>query len=676
MIKPWLTSIGLLILLLLLVPVVSAYAASGTPALPAKDYSADRFDAQITVQNDGTLLVQETVVFKFVGGPFTFVYRDIPTDKTDSIAIQSAYMDDRLFSEGTGSDQVEIMQDNPIQVKWHFAPTSDATHTFVLNYLVQGVVQKEQNADALYWEALPTQYDYTIRSSTIMVTYPQQATLLDSPQVRQGIATISTVPNEVTFSASNLSANTSLEIGLRFAPGSLITQPPHWQQQQESVDALILPFFSAGIVVFLLGTFLLILYYRRQRRHIPFDVEQNARLSEPPDDLPPAIAGTLLHSKPSWNQALATLFDLADRGIVGFVVTPYDKLGKGFRWEGEQAQPVQRSDVVTPYDKSGKGFRNKLEWSKRLCGKWFEIARQRLTAKTVSILSSPSLSGSRRPFHTASNIPETHYLLEPSTASRTTRDNSEWSYIPETHYLLERRYQPDDLALYERVLLTRLFPNPQHNTIAMTRLSEVYSSHAHFFTELLEGEMRARGFFDPQRQRFGTELGAISKRLFFFSAVGIIISLIAQATSAALIVFPALGLLAIGIVAYFLRAKYSDRSEQGEQEARRWQAFSHYLKDMSTGQQPIGSPALFGQYLPYATSFGLLGNWITCFQRQGLIKVPSWFQALALAPNANHTAFTNMMFYTITIHPSSSSSSGGSHGGGGGGAGGGASGAG
>jgi hypothetical protein len=594
MIKPWLSSIGLLILLLLLVPVVPAYAASGTQTLPAKDYSADRFDAQITVQNDGTLLVKETVVFKFVGGPFTFVYRDIPTDKTDTIAIQSAYMDDRLFSEGTGSGQVEIMQDNPIQVKWHFAPTSDATHTFVLNYRVQGVVQKEQNADALYWEALPTKYDYTIRSSTITVTYPQQATLLDSPQVRQGTATISTVPNEVTFSASDLSANTLLEIGLRFAPGSLITQPPHWQQQQEFIDALILPFFSAGIVVFLLGTFLLILYYRRQRRHIPFDVEQNARLSEPPDNLPPAIAGTLLHSKPSWNQALATLFDLADRGIVGFVVTP----------------------VVTPDDKPGTGF----------------------------------------------------------------------SHISETHYLLERRYQPDDLARYERVLLAILFPYPQRNTLAMTSLSAVWgdSSQAPIFTELLKRDMLARGFFDPQRQRFGQGLGAISLLLFFFSAVGIIISLIALSGStpsaAGLLIFPALGLLPIGIVAGFLWAKYSRRSDQGEQEARRWQAFSHYLTDMSTGQQPIGSPALFGQYLPYATSFGLLRNWITCFQRQGLIKVPSWFQALAIAPNANHSTFTHMMFYTSTIHPSSSSHSGGSHGGGGGGgggaAGGGASGAG
>lgn len=64
-----------------------------------------------------------------------------------------------------------------------------------------------------------------------------------------------------------------------------------------------------------------------------------------------------------------------------------------------------------------------------------------------------------------------------------------------------------------------------------------------------------------------------------------------------------------------------------------------------------------------------------CFQGQGLIEVPSWFQALAIAPHANRTTFTHMMIYTSTINQSSSGS-GGSSGGGGGAAGGGASGAG
>ncbi|MFZ2618335.1 MAG: DUF2207 domain-containing protein, partial [Anaerolineae bacterium] len=74
--------IGLLIL---------AAAAPGVGA--AKSYRAERFDVDIVVQDDGALLVTETVVFRFSGDPFTYVYRDLPTSYTDSITIVSAGMD-------------------------------------------------------------------------------------------------------------------------------------------------------------------------------------------------------------------------------------------------------------------------------------------------------------------------------------------------------------------------------------------------------------------------------------------------------------------------------------------------------------------------------------------------------------------------------------------------------
>lgn len=40
-------------------------------AVPAKDYTVERFDASIMVNEGGSLIVTETVTFKFVGGPFT-----------------------------------------------------------------------------------------------------------------------------------------------------------------------------------------------------------------------------------------------------------------------------------------------------------------------------------------------------------------------------------------------------------------------------------------------------------------------------------------------------------------------------------------------------------------------------------------------------------------------------
>src|SRR5215469_14615062 len=102
--------------------------------VPAKEYSADRFDVSIAVQEGGSLNVTETVTFKFVGGPFTFVFRDIPTDKTDGLVVESASMDDQTMQQGKGAGQVEIAYGNPVKVTWHFAPLTDQTHTFVLTY--------------------------------------------------------------------------------------------------------------------------------------------------------------------------------------------------------------------------------------------------------------------------------------------------------------------------------------------------------------------------------------------------------------------------------------------------------------------------------------------------------------------------------------------------------------
>jgi hypothetical protein len=285
-------------------------------AVPAKEYSADRFDASIAVQGDGSLIVTETTTFRFVGGPFTFVFRNVPTDKTDGISILSASMDDQAMQQGTGAGQVEIAYGNPVKVTWHFAPVSDQTHTFVLTYKVLGVFQKESDADVLNWEALPTNYDYAIRSSTISVSYPDRAILPGTPEVVRGSAQVTTSPGKVVFSAHDIKPNSPLEIGLRFRAGSVITTAPHWQQLQEQAIALIPPYLIGGMAIFLIGSLGLIWYYRRYRRRLSFAATATDRLTSPPGELPPSMAGALLSNTPTWNNALAALFDLARRGVL------------------------------------------------------------------------------------------------------------------------------------------------------------------------------------------------------------------------------------------------------------------------------------------------------------------------------------------------------------------------
>src|SRR5215472_12532537 len=153
-------------ILLALIPVFLLLLISSqqSQASAAKSYRADEFDVSAAIASGGTMDVTETVTFRFTGGPFTFVTRQLPTDNTDGISITSASMDDQTMSEGTSAGQYEVNSGNPISIKWHFPSTADSTHTFILKYHIEGIIQKSStdSTDLLDWRPLPRSHDYTI----------------------------------------------------------------------------------------------------------------------------------------------------------------------------------------------------------------------------------------------------------------------------------------------------------------------------------------------------------------------------------------------------------------------------------------------------------------------------------------------------------------------------------
>ena len=286
----------------------------------AKSYSADRFDVDVAVQDDGSLLVTETVIFRFSGGPFTYVFRDLPTDHTDGVTIVSASMDGQALPPGKNAGQVEIRGRNPIKVRWHFAPTLDSSHTFVLVYRALGVIRMNPDADLLAWQALPDDYDYPIASSTITVTYPKAIQRIAAPRVRAGDASVETSAGQVRFVTQNLKPKSPFVLELSFAPGSLVTQPPQWQARAAAANrvAPTLGLFTAALT--LLGLGAVAVYLRRFSRPVS-STASVVRPTTPPSRLPPAIAGVIGSSAAAasgWNQALAALFDLAARGALRF----------------------------------------------------------------------------------------------------------------------------------------------------------------------------------------------------------------------------------------------------------------------------------------------------------------------------------------------------------------------
>ena len=298
-------------ILFIITLLVSLFAAS--PASAAKSYYAERFDVQIDLQENNSAIVTETVEFRFEGEPFTFAFREISATETDGITFLDASMDGVLMSQGTQAGQVEVEAGNPLKVTWHFPPTSDTTHVFTVRYQADGIIRKG-NADTLIWRAIPEDHDYPIAHSTIRLTYPSNATLLEQPNLNRDFESTST-DSRIILTSNGFAENEDLILTAKFTPNSLTQITPQWQMQKEQSDAASSRAFPVGIIAgltsLIFGGFGLFTYARTNARDL--NISPVVITANPPSDISAAIIGKLTGRDHNF---MGAIFDLAQRGIL------------------------------------------------------------------------------------------------------------------------------------------------------------------------------------------------------------------------------------------------------------------------------------------------------------------------------------------------------------------------
>jgi hypothetical protein len=306
----------------------------------AKSYTAERFDVRVLLMPGGTLEVSETVVFRFESGTFDHVFREIPARRTDGIQVVSASLDGRLVPRGGGVNEIEVTGDSKVRVRWRFHPLADSTHVFGLTYLVHGVVSQTSDADVMAWRALPAQHQYRIRSSTIDFEWP--ATIAGgrafTPQIESHRVEGNTVAavagghgapeRSVRVTAQQIGVNGWTQATFVFPRGSILANPPEWQQRQMYRQSLSLRWTTAAVLIALAG--LIVLAGLRQHYDPPRgDLSTMPGSPALPDSLAPGLAGSLLaNGRTTAEHALAALFSLADRGILAVEERPRRRIGQ------------------------------------------------------------------------------------------------------------------------------------------------------------------------------------------------------------------------------------------------------------------------------------------------------------------------------------------------------------
>ncbi len=325
-------------LFLIIVFLAAVLSLLATPASAAeKRYVATRYDVAATVEPGGDLLVTETVTYAFYGEPFTFVFRELETAFTDGVTIIDVLMDGQSLPAGTDAGRAEIRGE---RVTWHMAPAVDESHTFTLRYRLHGVVRQDDGGDTLRFQILPTEHDFEILESETTLTFPAGVQPLGDVAVIAGAGAVQRLEDGVEIDAGQLAADTSLAIEVTFPAGSIISQPPAWQARQQAQARTAPYWLLGGILIAAVGTAGFSLASRRYQAP-PARVVRNERVYEPPARLPPAYAGALAshNGRPQWQHALATLFDLAERGVLSIEEQPRTGLFSSRDFVVRQAGP-------------------------------------------------------------------------------------------------------------------------------------------------------------------------------------------------------------------------------------------------------------------------------------------------------------------------------------------------
>lgn len=299
-----------------LAPITALSLLIAAPASAQRTLEIRRFDATLTVNQDGRVDVTERITVRF-NGAWNGIYRTIPVQYhtpqgfrwtlrlTDLAATDSA---------GLPLETETSREGHYLKYKIWVPGAHDATRTVVLRYRALNGLRFFEDHDELYWNVTGDEWDVPIEAAAARIELPSGATGVRAiafngiygSTARDAVVQMAGHSIDVTM-PQRLDFHEGLTVVIGWDKG-LVTEPTARDRVTGFLASnwpLLLP-----LPVFIL---MFIAWYRlgRDPRRLPVAVQY-----EPSDGLTPAEAGTLLDYSADMRDITATVVDLAVRGFL------------------------------------------------------------------------------------------------------------------------------------------------------------------------------------------------------------------------------------------------------------------------------------------------------------------------------------------------------------------------
>ena len=280
---------------------IALWLALGGQPVQAQDNRSlrwERWDSRIdhVLTASNSFDVTETYDLYIETGPYSFGFREIPTDRLTGIDNVRVSQDGVNFSTGCSNGPATFCVTQPknaVRITYYFksqAITGSRPH-IVITYTVRGALRSYAGGDQLYWSALAPDRPFWVYASAATVQMPEGR----PPQVVAGYASDSpdwlqtTSGSTITWNApGNLGKTGNIEVRIQYPHDPQMAVPP-WQpayDQQRQLEDQVRPFVPLGglalAALLAIGGPLLIYTQYAKRGRDPEAVVVPEYLTEPP----------------------------------------------------------------------------------------------------------------------------------------------------------------------------------------------------------------------------------------------------------------------------------------------------------------------------------------------------------------------------------------------------------
>jgi uncharacterized membrane protein len=300
-----------------LVALLGIIALSGVATAQAKELRIENFDEHIVVASNGTIDVTETIQAHFIGTNWHGLYRSIPVEYVTPQGLNyTLFLDVKRVTDGNGHrlkfDSSRVRHYRKLKI---YIPNADnSVQTISIEYTVSDAIKFFEDHDELYWNVTGDEWDVPIQSAHAKILLPAGASNIRATAFT-GVYGSHAKDAGIDIAGNSVEVRTTAPLPYHAGLTVAVAIDKGVIQEPTATDRFARFVRSNWPLLLPVAVFCLMFYLWWTRGRDP-RLRPIAAQYEPPNQLTPGEAGTLVDNSANMRDITASIVDLAVRGYM------------------------------------------------------------------------------------------------------------------------------------------------------------------------------------------------------------------------------------------------------------------------------------------------------------------------------------------------------------------------